>query len=652
MSHYLFENNVRTALAANVLAGDTSITIDKAVAPYKNPETPTGGLLGFMTLTDNLFQPTKIEIVTYSGVTDNGATLTLTGVVRGMDGTTAQAFTTGDPAYQSFVAMIAERVQNPASVHITGGTIDGVAITNATGVAKSGAVTASGLTASATARLIGRHTSGAGALEQIQIGTGLTLSGDTLSVAIGSTVQAYSANLVSWAALVPGTMATQNANAVSITGGTSRMVGYYANLAGAEGGFVWNETNGPLRFGTNNTLRGRFTADGVFEAYFGAAVTGTISSTLGVVVSANGGSFASGKIYRSAESGMIVSASTGSATDFLLATPSGGSVFSVPTGTTNVNFAGTVSATRGSIGDVVSWQGGSKIGYLFSDNGYIGFGDAANGSGNGLLIGEGTPKIYANINGSVVTTTQAGLFAVTGAISASTGFTSAANSARSSEYSGALVIVPSGGSAGFALGVDNANGQSFISSWNPGVSWIGRPLHLQPNGGTVLTGGPLSVTGNLHVGAGLTGRLGVRGTTADSSASAFEALNSSGVGLFDVRNDGRITALAGYCYDAETDQGAVSGAVTVDWPSRHRRRIELSGNTTLTFTSPGKPCSLILKVVTHASSGASHTITWPASVKWAGGVAPDHRTGNSKLHIYSFYFDGTSYIGSAMLDCA
>jgi len=76
-----------------------------------------------------------------------------------------------------------------------------------------------------------------------------------------------------------GTMATQNASAVAITGGSSRLAGYYANLSGADGGFLWNELNGPLRFGTNDILRGRFTAAGLFEAYNGLAVTGAITAT-------------------------------------------------------------------------------------------------------------------------------------------------------------------------------------------------------------------------------------------------------------------------------------------------------------------------------------------------------------------------------------
>lgn len=47
---------------------------------------------------------------------------------------------------------------------------------------KGGAVTSSDLTMS-TARLLGRSTAGTGAIEEIQLGTGLSFSGTTLNAA-------------------------------------------------------------------------------------------------------------------------------------------------------------------------------------------------------------------------------------------------------------------------------------------------------------------------------------------------------------------------------------------------------------------------------------------------------------------------------------
>ena len=52
-------------------------------------------------------------------------------------------------------------------------------------------------------------------------------------------------------------------------------------------------------------------------------------------------------------------------------------------------------------------------------------------------------------------------------------------------------------------------------------------------------------TGNVTVGAPVVGRLGVRGTTNDSSAYSFEAANSSGNSLLLVRNDGQVSIPSG-----------------------------------------------------------------------------------------------------------
>jgi len=60
----------------------------------------------------------------------------------------------------------------------------------------------------------------------------------------------------------------------------------------------------------------------------------------------------------------------------------------------------------------------------------------------------------------------------------------------------------------------------------------------------IAPGGAATFSSSLSVGASTNGRLGVRGTTNDSSAYAFEAANSSGSTLFIVRNDG-ITSVDG-----------------------------------------------------------------------------------------------------------
>lgn len=107
-------------------------------------------------------------------------------------------------------------------------------------------------------------------------------------------------------------------------------------------------------------------------------------------------------------------------------------------------------------------------------------------------------------------------------------------------------------------------------------------------------------------------------------------------------------AVRGYAYHAEYDNGSSGG---INWASNGtQQKITLTGNTTITMTAPPKPCYVQLKVATHASAGTSHTITWPASVKWAGRTVPNHRTGNSHTHLFRFWFDGSNYLGSMIPD--
>lgn len=91
----------------------------------------------------------------------------------------------------------------------------------------------------------------------------------------------------------------------------------------------------------------------------------------------------------------------------------------------------------------------------------------------------------------------------------------------------------------------------------------------------------------------------------------------------------------------------IDGGVTgeVDWYANGGVQIlELNGNVTAQFTAPHQaiqPFSigharLILLVKTHPSTGAIDQITWPASVRWPGGVAPTINTGNNRMHVIEF----------------
>lgn len=110
--------------------------------------------------------------------------------------------------------------------------------------------------------------------------------------------------------------------------------------------------------------------------------------------------------------------------------------------------------------------------------------------------------------------------------------------------------------------------------------------------------------------------------------------------------DEKVTFAKQAVFDAVVTSSGGTG--TVDWTSGNKHARTQTANGTLTFTAPGGPCNLVLKVL---NSGASRTITWPATVKWPAGLTPTP-SASGKYDIYSFFYDGTNYYGAAALNYA
>lgn len=94
-----YNNHVQSTLYSAVSSTSTTIQIVRGVAPYQEPPTS-----GYMTLADSLFEPTKLEIVSYDSFTVTAEYLQLDGVVRGLGGTSAQSFNADAPTYQAVFA--------------------------------------------------------------------------------------------------------------------------------------------------------------------------------------------------------------------------------------------------------------------------------------------------------------------------------------------------------------------------------------------------------------------------------------------------------------------------------------------------------------------------------------------------------------------
>lgn len=107
--------------------------------------------------------------------------------------------------------------------------------------------------------------------------------------------------------------------------------------------------------------------------------------------------------------------------------------------------------------------------------------------------------------------------------------------------------------------------------------------------------------------------------------------------------DAVVTFEKAVVWDAVNDEGT-GGSVTVDWTLGNKAKYTINATGTFTFTAPGGPANLCLLIT---NSGVARPITFPATVKWAGGVQPTETTG---VDLYTFFYDGTNYYGAALTD--
>lgn len=99
MSIFKFANDVLATLASNVSVGASSISVSTETGINNPPPDPDGGIAA-VTLVDDLANPTKNEIIYYTGRTGEGP-YTLTGCMRGREGTDDQSWLAGNFIFQA-----------------------------------------------------------------------------------------------------------------------------------------------------------------------------------------------------------------------------------------------------------------------------------------------------------------------------------------------------------------------------------------------------------------------------------------------------------------------------------------------------------------------------------------------------------------------
>ena len=104
----------------------------------------------------------------------------------------------------------------------------------------------------------------------------------------------------------------------------------------------------------------------------------------------------------------------------------------------------------------------------------------------------------------------------------------------------------------------------------------------------------------------------------------------TGVSTFQGVKETVVTANTGTAYSINIGSGTI-------------QNLTLTGNCVFTFPTAtiGEQFTLFLS----QDSTGSRTVTWPASIRWAGGAAPSLTTTARKTDVLSFIFNGTYWVG-------
>lgn len=96
------------------------------------------------------------------------------------------------------------------------------------------------------------------------------------------------------------------------------------------------------------------------------------------------------------------------------------------------------------------------------------------------------------------------------------------------------------------------------------------------------------------------------------------------------------------------DAGNSGTAKTINFNDGNFQKVTLNGSATLTFTNPYAGAHYIFELVQDATG--SRAVTWPANVKWPGGVSPALTTTATKKDKIVCDYDGTNYLCVSFLN--
>lgn len=121
-------------------------------------------------------------------------------------------------------------------------------------------------------------------------------------------------------------------------------------------------------------------------------------------------------------------------------------------------------------------------------------------------------------------------------------------------------------------------------------------------------------------------------TNGESGASVRTKLNDT----IDLVNAAPTT------YEPISNQLAIA-ASDIDWDVTHSFKT-LAANTVFTFSNAADARTITVAII---NTVGNYTVTWPAGIKWVGGVAPTQTIG-AKTDIYTFTQMNSIIYGTAV----
>ena len=129
------------------------------------------------------------------------------------------------------------------------------------------------------------------------------------------------------------------------------------------------------------------------------------------------------------------------------------------------------------------------------------------------------------------------------------------------------------------------------------------------------------------------------GAILDITATDEIELNATTIDLNGILDMGGNVLQTAQFKDYSETRSALSAASTVDVDIEDGNVFTLTPdqNTTFTFSNPAASGQATSFTLIWTQDSSNRTITWPGTVDWAGGSAPDVTAGSGKIDIYTFF---------------